>query len=107
MEAKRSDWDAVTVDELRDLYVGQNLSYSDIAALFDGVTRNQVAGRCSREGLRREPISEFERNERKRDARDLAMLRDLDEGHALRTTAAAYGVDRDYLRRLVNITKVQ
>lgn len=112
-------WGTVTEEKLRELYNDEGMTYSEIADMYEGVTRNMVAGRMSRAGIMREPgtsarpriakqvaermkadVLAREFSERKRDRRDPDILHDLDEGHSQLACAEHYGLKLQYIAGL-------
>lgn len=110
-------WSDTRDAELRRRFEeGEN--YSQIASAFR-TTRNAIAGRCFRLGLKRPPkppspkrshkrkprmpssfVEPPNTAEREQDQRDIDMLCDLDEGHTQQDVADHWGVTRNIVRNL-------
>ena len=119
--------ETLTEEALRTMFCERGLTYSEIAAQFEGVTRNMVAGRISRLGLAREPgkdarsrvsrqvaqarkrgayIGPKEKAEREiNDRRDIDILHDLAEGHSQNATAEHWGVSQTYVHHLAKAAR--
>lgn len=72
-------------------------TYSDIATEFR-TTRNAIAGRCRRLGLRRSDQPQIDPD----DQRDIDMLCDMDEGHTRAAVANHWGVSLTHLQKLIS-----
>lgn len=101
-----SDADDATIKRLFD---DEGRNFREIASMFTGATRNAVAGRVHRLGLRRAKAPKVKKPrvekpnaaERALDLRDLDILYDLAEGHAVKDAAEHWGVETDYVETLI------
>lgn len=106
-------WREVDDATVKRLFVIRGLKYREIAEMYEGATRNSVAGRCQRLGLVRKDGVRAKRERLKRqnnapaseervyDQRDIDILCDVAEGHAPADVAAHWKLPVEHVENLI------